>query len=47
MKSILFVINTMGMGGGEIAMIELLRQLDMEKYEISLLVLTGQAAEES
>lgn len=42
MKSILFVINTMGMGGGEIAMIELLRQLDMEKYEISLLVLTGQ-----
>lgn len=42
MKSILFVINTMGMGGGETAMLELLRQMDRERYEISLLVLTGQ-----
>lgn len=42
MKSILFVINTMGMGGGEKALLELLKQIDMEKYEVSLLVLTGQ-----
>lgn len=42
MRSILFVINTMGIGGGEKALLELLRQIDMEKYEVSLLVLTGQ-----
>lgn len=42
MKSILFVINTMGMGGGEKALLELLKQMDLEKYDISLFVLTGQ-----
>lgn len=42
MKSILFVINTMGIGGGEKAILELLRQIDLEKYEVSLFVLTGQ-----
>lgn len=42
MKSILFVINTMGIGGGERAILELLRQIDLEKYEVSLFVLTGQ-----
>lgn len=42
MKAILFVINTMGMGGGETAMLELLRQMDRERYAVSLLVLTGQ-----
>lgn len=42
MKSILFVINTMGIGGGEKALLELLRQMDLQKYEVSLFVLTGQ-----
>lgn len=42
MKSILFVINTMGIGGCEKALLELLRQIDLEKYEVSLFVLTGQ-----
>lgn len=41
-KSLLFVINTMGMGGGENALLELLRRIDPEEYEISLFVLTGQ-----
>ena len=36
MKSILFVINTMGMGGGEKAILELLKQIDLEKYQVSL-----------
>lgn len=42
MKSILFVINTMGMGGAENALLELLQQIDFEKYDVSLFVLTGQ-----
>lgn len=42
MKSILFVINTMGMGGGERAILELFRQMNLDKYEVSLFVLTGQ-----
>ncbi len=42
MKSILFVINTMGIGGGEKALLELLKQINSEQYEISLFVLTGQ-----
>ena len=42
MKSILFVINTMGMGGGEKAILELLKQIDLKKYQVSLFVLTGQ-----
>ncbi len=41
-KKILFVINTMGQGGAEMALLELLRRLDPDKYEISLLVLLGQ-----
>ena len=41
-KKILFVINTMGQGGAETALLELLRRLDPEKYDISLLVLLGQ-----
>lgn len=41
-KSILFVINTMGVGGGEKALLELFRCMDPEQYEISLFVLTGQ-----
>lgn len=42
MKSILFVINTMGIGGGEKALLELFRQMDLQQYEVSLFVLTGQ-----
>ena len=42
MKSILFVINTMGVGGGAKAILELLKQFDFNKYEVSLFVLTGQ-----
>lgn len=42
MKKILFVINTLGRGGAERAMINLFEKLDPEKYDISLFVLTGQ-----
>ena len=42
MKTILFVINTLGYGGAERAMLDLLEVMDPEKYEISLFVLTGQ-----
>ena len=42
MKKILFVINTLGYGGAERAMLNLFDILDPEKYEISLFVLTGQ-----
>ena len=41
-KRILFVINTLGYGGAERAMLDLLTVLEPEKYEISLFVLTGQ-----
>lgn len=41
-KKLLFVINTLGCGGAERAMLALLEALDPEKYEISLFVLTGQ-----
>ena len=42
MKKILFVINTLGYGGAERAMLNLFDILDPKKYEISLFVLTGQ-----
>ena len=42
MKNILFVINTLGYGGAERAMLDLFDALDPEKYELSLFVLTGQ-----
>ena len=43
MKEILFVINTLGRGGAETALLELLYTLDgQEEYEISLYVLMGQ-----
>ena len=42
MKEILFVINTLGYGGAERAMLNLFDALDPKKYEISLFVLTGQ-----
>lgn len=34
MKKILFVINTLGRAGAETALLELLRRLDAEEYEI-------------
>ena len=36
MKLILFVINTLGVGGGEEALLELLKQINSEKYAVSL-----------
>lgn len=42
MTNVLFVINTLGYGGAERAMLNLLNTLDPEQYDISLFVLTGQ-----
>lgn len=42
MKKLLFVINTMGRAGAEMALLELLRCLTKENLDISLYVLTGQ-----
>lgn len=42
MKKILFVINTFSRAGAEMALLELLRQMDSAEYDISLFVLTGQ-----
>ena len=42
MKKLLFIINTLGCGGAERAMLTLFSALDSNKYEISLLVITGQ-----
>lgn len=42
MKKILFVINTLGYGGAERALLDLIQILDPDRYEISLFVLTGQ-----
>lgn len=42
LKSILFVINTLGIGGAEKALINLFKYMDTNRYEISLYVLTGQ-----
>lgn len=41
-KKLLFVINTLSRAGAETALLELLRRLDPEGYDISLFVLTGQ-----
>lgn len=41
-RKILFVINTLSRAGAETALVELLRHLDPQKFEISLFVLTGQ-----
>lgn len=41
-KKILFVINTLGHAGAEVAMLELLKALDKEKYDVSLYVLLNQ-----
>ena len=41
-KKILFVINTLGGAGAETAMMELLRSLPPQQYEVSLFVLMNQ-----
>ncbi|MBC5743852.1 glycosyltransferase [Lachnospiraceae bacterium MD308] len=41
-KKILFVINTLGRAGAEKALLELLRQIDSDEYEMFLYVLMGQ-----
>jgi glycosyltransferase involved in cell wall biosynthesis len=41
-KKVLFVINTLGKAGAEVAMLELLRRLDLRQADVSLYVLTGQ-----
>ncbi len=41
-KKILFVINTLGRAGAEMAMLELIRRLPEEEYDISLYVVLGQ-----
>ena len=42
MKKILFVINTLGHAGAETALMELLRHIDPEQYQVDLFVLMGQ-----
>ena len=42
MKKLLFVINTLGYGGAERAMLSLFGALNPDEYQISLFVLTGQ-----
>ena len=42
MKKLLFVINTLGYGGAERAMLDLFEVIQDEPYDISLFVLTGQ-----
>lgn len=42
MKKLLFIINTLGCGGAERAMLNLFGVLDKNEYDISLFVLTGQ-----
>lgn len=42
MKKLLFVINTLGCGGAERALLDLLAALDAQTYQISLFVLAGQ-----
>lgn len=41
-KKLLFVINTLSRAGAETALIELLRKLKVQEYEIYLYVITGQ-----
>ena len=42
MKKILIVINTLGHAGAETALLELLRHIDPEQYQVDLFVLLGQ-----
>ena len=42
MKKVLFVINTLGCAGAEVALMALLKSLDPEEYDVSLFVLMNQ-----
>lgn len=42
MKKILFTINTLGRAGAEVALLELIRSIDRNEYEIYLYVIMGQ-----
>lgn len=42
MKKLIFIINTLGCGGAERALLNLFSELDISEYDISLFVLTGQ-----
>lgn len=42
MKKLLFVINTLGIGGAEKALIELLEKIDFSKYSVDFFVLLNQ-----
>lgn len=42
MKKVLFVINTLGRAGAEMALLELLKRIDKTKYQCDLFVITGQ-----
>ncbi len=42
MKRILFVINTLGRGGAEAALIEFIKKLDKSEYQVYLYVIMGQ-----
>lgn len=42
MKKVLFVMNTMGRGGAEVALIQLFRQFDPAQYQVDFLVLLDQ-----
>ena len=42
MKKILFVINTLGRGGAENALIQLIKKIDKSEYDVSLFVVLGQ-----
>ena len=42
MKSLLFVINTLGRGGAEVALLNLLEHIDPKQYDIDLYVMVGQ-----
>lgn len=41
-KKILFVINTLGRAGAEMALLEMLNQFELPEYEVDLFVLLGQ-----
>ena len=42
MKKILFVINTLGKAGAEVAFIEMLKYIPQEEYKVYLYVVLGQ-----
>lgn len=41
-KKLLFVMNTLGRGGAEVALVELMKQFDPARYDLSLYVMLGQ-----